>query len=283
MGVRDGQQDERQTGEWLFTLPAFYAEFAPLPQHSSVVDHVYVLKDCGMLTADRQVFASPFRELSFTYRRSDHVHKVIVVQPSFGHRKRNQAFHGWSFGVRSKPSVHWSSGTDGPPFADCQSRLAQAVLSGPSCIDVLSILDQLVNGLTKQSADRSGEVYHFLDVSQFQVARLATLLGQSVRTLQRRLKTSTGLPPKRFLAVERFRRAVQAVPMRNAKLSVVAGDLGFSDQAHLTREFQRHAGLSPGAFQQCRGIRGQVVRFVQDSGSPTRLRVAVLWVALLMA
>ena len=76
--------------------------------------------------------------------------------------------------------------------------------------------------------------------------------------------------------MERFRRAVYEVPLRPAELSGVAGDLGFSDQAHLTREFQRHAGLTPGAFQRTwQGGRGQAVRFVQDSASLARLRLAV--------
>jgi hypothetical protein len=50
--VQTAQQDDLQSGEWLFTLPAFYAEYAPLPPHSSIVDHIYVLKDCGV--ADRR-------------------------------------------------------------------------------------------------------------------------------------------------------------------------------------------------------------------------------------
>jgi AraC-like DNA-binding protein len=276
--ARAEQQDGRQNSEWLFTLPAFYAEFAPLPQHGSVADHLYVLKDTGMLTANCRVFASPFRDFAFIFRTAARMcePKVMVVQPSFGHRKRKRPFQGWVFGVRSKLSSRWSSETETPPFFDCQTRLAQSIHSVPSSADILDILDQFVTDLTKQSTDHGGGGYNSVDVPQPQVASLATILGQSPRTLHRRMKTSTGLPPKRFMGVERFRRAVHDISMRNAKLSVVAGDLGFADQAHLTREFQRHAGLPPGAFQRAyRGIAGQVVRFVQDSDSPTRLRVAV--------
>lgn len=235
------------------------------------------------MTADRRAFASPLTELAFTFRRSsetaDDEPKVVVVPPSFGHRRKRRAFHGWAFGVRIKTSPDWLGTTDTSPPANCQTRLAQAIRSGPSCTDVLNILDRLSDDLTTQSSGRLGDVYLSLNASQFRVGRLATLLGQSGRTLQRRTRTATGLPPKRFLALERFRRAVQEVPMRNAELSLVAAHLGFSDQAHLTREFRRHAGLTPGAFQQAwRGVRGQAVRFVQDGPSPTRLRVAV-WAA----
>jgi AraC-like DNA-binding protein len=280
LGVQVAQQEELQGGDRLFAFPAFYAEFAPSRQHSNVVDHLYVMKDCGIMTADQRAFASPFMEIAFTFRNSsgapDSVPKVVVVEPCFGHRKKSRAFHGWAFGIRTHPSACHPPATDLPPFTSCQSSLAQAIRNKPSCSDVLDILDQFWRELALQTADRSGEVKHVLGAPHTDVTGLASLLGQSTRTLQRRIKTSTGLPPKRFLSVERFRRAVQEVPIRNARLSAVAGDLGFSDQAHLTREFQRHAGLSPGAFQRAwGGFRGQAVRFVQDSSSPTRLRVAV--------
>ena len=264
----------------LFTLPAFYAEYAPLLQHGGIVDHLYVLKDCGLLTADRRAFASPFTELAFTFRRSADGHayvpKVVVNQPSFAHRKKHQAFDGWVFGLKSKRSSQWWSAIDRSPLADCQARLVQALRGEPSHTGVLDILDRLLDDLARQSADRLGDVYRSIDASHFKVGRLATLLGQSGRTLQRRVKTATGLSPKRFLAVDRFRRMVPEIATRDARLSLVAGRFGFADQAHLTREFRRYAGLTPGTFQHSwHGARGQAVRFVQDGVSPTRLRVAV--------
>ena len=186
-------------GDWLFTLPAFYAEYAPLPPHSSIVDHLYVLKDCGLLTADRRAFASPFTELAFIFGKSAdgsaYVPKVVVIQPSFGHRKRNRAIKGWVFGFKIKSSSQWWSTTDTSALADCQAQLAQALRGEPSDKDVLDILDRLLDDLTRQSAERTGDVYHSSDMSQFQVGRLATLLGQSGRTLQRRMRRATGLSP----------------------------------------------------------------------------------------
>jgi AraC-like DNA-binding protein len=276
--IASARPDGPQIAE-LFARPAFYAEFAPLPQHSADVDHLYVLKDCGLLTADRREFASPFAGLSFVFRksaeRSGYLAKVAVIHPSFGHRKRDQTFHGWAFGIKSKTS-QWPSEANATCLADCQTRLAQAIGAEPSHTDILDILDRLLDGLTRQSADRASDVYDALNVPQFRVDRLATRLGRSGRTLQRRVRTATGLPPKRFLAVERFRRAVHDISVQPAKLSLAACKLGFSDQAHLTREFRRHAGVTPGAFQQAwHGTRGKAVRFVQDGASPTRLRVAV--------
>jgi AraC-like DNA-binding protein len=90
------------------------------------------------------------------------------------------------------------------------------------------------------------------------------------------MRATTGFPPKRFLAMQRFRRSVYEIATQNAGLSLIASNLGFSDQAHLTREFQRHAGVSPSAFKQAwRGRHGRAVRFLQDTGPSTRLRIAV--------
>src|SRR5215831_14881250 len=87
-------------------------------------------------------------------------------------------------------------------------------------------------------------------------------------TLHRRTKASTGFGPKRFLTMRRFRRSVYEIATRNTGLSLIAFNLGFSDQAHLTREFRRHAGVSPGAFKQAwRGRHARAVRFLQVPSS----------------
>jgi hypothetical protein len=95
-------------GEHLFAQPAFYAEFAPLENLSNFVDSIYVLKDRGQLTASRLTFASPFRELTFSFRESAasgsrYRGKVVVNEPSFGHRR---ALFGWIIGIKFKPT--WS-------------------------------------------------------------------------------------------------------------------------------------------------------------------------------
>ena len=100
-----------EDSEHLFAQPAFYAEFAPLANHSDFVDSIYVLKDRGRLTASRLTFASPFRELTFSFRESAasgsrYRGKVVVNEPSFGHRKKGRAFFGWIIGIKFKPT--WS-------------------------------------------------------------------------------------------------------------------------------------------------------------------------------
>jgi AraC-like DNA-binding protein len=155
--------------------------------------------------------------------------------------------------------------------------LAQIVSREPSSTAILKILDQFLDEEAKHTQLHGNEVHGFLHLSQLQtdVRDAATRLGRSARTLQRKVRTSTGLSPKQLLSVERFQRAVRIVSAPNAKLAHVAGDLKFADQAHLTREFRRHAGLTPGAFRKIWGDSpGLAVRFFQDGNSRSRLRLA---------
>ena len=273
-----------EDGERLFAQPAFYAEFAPLESQSDHVDSIYVLKDRGLLTANRLTFASPFKELAFSFpesaqestQGSGHRNKVVLNEPNFGHRKKGRAFSGWIIGIKFKPTWAGRLSTEDPVIVACQNTLARVIGKRPSCLDILDPLDQVLLDLSQQTRLASIIGSDYFETSHDRVANLASHVGRSVRTLHRRMRTSTGFPPKRFLTVQRFRRSVYEIATENTELSLIAFDLGFSDQAHLTREFHRHAGISPSKFKQAwRGRHGRAVRFLQDTGSSSRLRMAV--------
>ena len=158
----------------------------------------------------------------------------------------------------------------------CQNSLARIVGTSPSYADILGPLDQVLLSLSQRAQHEPIISSDYFGTSHDRVANLASHVGGSVRTLHRQMRTSTGFPPKRFLAMQRFRRSVYEIATRSAGLSLIAVNLGFSDQAHLTREFRRHAGVTPGAFKQTwRGRHARAVRFLQDTGQSTRLRIAV--------
>jgi AraC-like DNA-binding protein len=59
----------------------------------------------------------------------------------------------------------------------------------------------------------------------------------SVRQLQRRFLNATGLTPKQFARVQRWRAtAIKLAGDAESKLVDCAAELGFTDQAHLSRE-----------------------------------------------
>ena len=77
------------------------------------------------------------------------------------------------------------------------------------------------------------------------VGAVAAELGVSARQLQRRLSDGVGYGPKILARVLRFRR-LQALPP--APLAELALDAGYADQAHMTAEVTRLAGMSPVRF-----------------------------------
>lgn len=97
-----------------------------------------------------------------------------------------------------------------------------------------------------------------LDRPNARVAAVAADLGLSARQLQRRVADAVGYGPKLLSRILRFRR-VQALAARrpghdvgrgggSAALVDLALDAGYADQAHMTAEVTRLAGLSPVRF-----------------------------------
>ena len=77
------------------------------------------------------------------------------------------------------------------------------------------------------------------------VGPVAAELGVSTRELHRRDRDAVGYGPKMLARVLRFRR-LQALPP--ATLVELALDAGYADQAHMTAEVTRLAGVSPVRF-----------------------------------
>ncbi len=84
-----------------------------------------------------------------------------------------------------------------------------------------------------------------LDDPVARVAGVATELGVSARQLQRRVTAAVGYGPKTLQRVLRFRR-LQALP--DGPLVERALEAGYADQAHMTAEVTRLAGVSPVRF-----------------------------------
>jgi AraC-like DNA-binding protein len=79
------------------------------------------------------------------------------------------------------------------------------------------------------------------------VAGVVDEVGYSHRRFITLFHHAVGLTPKRFCRVQRLQRALAGIT--TLPLAAVAADAGFSDQAHLTREFRELAGVSPGAYR----------------------------------
>ena len=84
---------------------------------------------------------------------------------------------------------------------------------------------------------------------QLSLDELARRGGISARQLERRFRRATGFGPKMFARITRFHAALRRLSLdRSASLASVAARSGYHDQAHLSRDFHRFAGDSPGRF-----------------------------------
>lgn len=138
----------------------------------------------------------------------------------------------------------------------------------------VAALDAFLLGLDPQpdpQAERAMELVSRIrtDRSVRRVAELATAEGVSARSLQRLFATYVGVGPKwvilRYRIHEALERAEQGGepagaaaggPARGAAggpadgvdWAVLAGELGYSDQAHLVRDFTATVGVPPSAY-----------------------------------
>ena len=74
---------------------------------------------------------------------------------------------------------------------------------------------------------------------------VASALGCSVRHLRRAMTAEIGMGPKVAARIARMRRAISLLGVSGEPLAQVALIAGFSDQAHMTREFALLKAPSP--------------------------------------
>ena len=86
------------------------------------------------------------------------------------------------------------------------------------------------------------------------ISWLGEAVGMSERTLRRRCHHVFGYGPKRLGRVFRFQRFLGLARGGPATLADLAAEAGYADQAHLTRDAQRMAALTPlSILRQLRG------------------------------
>lgn len=271
-----------------------YAELLPLERHASFVDHLFILRDCGRLAGiDQNLFASPFSEIALLGRVPSGEGampegalrwKAVHLPPRFGRRRRHAGLHGWLIGVRCQP-------LQPTPQMDALTALANAfdaTFEADGLLDtVVPALDGWIDRLALQLAQverdaaaqpaSGGALPIMTQHFGMRIRDVAATMDIAPRTLQRHVRDRTGLAPKRFATVRRFSAALADIAQGNNSLAEIAARSGYSDQAHLSANVVRHAGVSPGRFRARARLRmaGSSVRFFQDDGMRKRLRLLV--------
>lgn len=141
-------------------------------------------------------------------------------------------------------------------FADCDDSPAATDILRPGAADeAMTARFESYLDLLDVPADPRAEEFNALihtaesDRSIYTASDLAASAGLTVRTLERQFSAYFGIGPK--WTVQRF-RLLDAAAAANAGKPVdwasLASDLGFSDQAHLTRVFTAVVGTPPATY-----------------------------------
>lgn len=101
------------------------------------------------------------------------------------------------------------------------------------------------------------------------VRAVAAAAHATVRTLERKFKQSSGYSVKDVSGLMRFEQVRNRLwTFPDSNLAGLALELGYADQAHLSREFKRYSGTTPAAFarkikKSKSSVRTDFVAFVQ--------------------
>lgn len=140
-------------------------------------------------------------------------------------------------------------GIDDEPFA---ARILEPETSDET---MLAEFESYLGGIEPGDDPRVHELNQLIseaetDRSLTRAADLAERAGVSLRTLQRQFTDYVGIGPK--WVIQRFRlldAAAAAHAGQRTDWAGLAADLGFSDQAHLTRAFTSVVGTPPASYE----------------------------------
>lgn len=158
------------------------------------------------------------------------------------------------------------------PIAQLQATLAAYLLAG----DIAGALAQVQHYFVATpwrpvAGSLLGKAGAALRAAQgkLPVSQVAAAAHATVRTLERNFKQAAGHTVKDVAGLMRFEQVRNRLWQQpEASLAGLAQELGYTDQAHLSREFKRYSGTTPAAFarQARRGHRAlprDFVAFVQ--------------------
>jgi len=97
-----------------------------------------------------------------------------------------------------------------------------------------------------------GRVVEYIDAhlsDDLGLVELAAVTGLSPHHFGEAFKAATGTPPHRYVIEQRVDRARELLQDLERTISEVAYEVGFSSQSHLTFNFRRLTGLTPGRFR----------------------------------
>ena len=140
----------------------------------------------------------------------------------------------------------------GRDIRDLYSRLQEAT----SLTARIALLDDFfTRRLIRAGArhERLNRVAHILasitrDPAENNIGRIAGNFGITTRYLHKLVYQHTGLSPKSFDKIHRFKTSLKLIGENKLSLTSIAYDAGYFDQSHFIRDFKSFTGLTPTAY-----------------------------------
>jgi len=213
-------------------------EYEEKPSASRFVDVIWRTHD----TSDGTYLAAADACWDMIFIRSEHGNRALLSGPSSritpvpyraGNRNVGIRFHRGSF-LTHVPTTAMVDSTEALPMPTRESFL----LAGDEWrMPTYETTDAFVAELERR---------HLLSDDRVVMAALrGDDPGTSRRSVQRHVSHVTGLTTSRIRQIVRARQASERL-QRGEPILDVAHDLGYSDQAHLTRDLKRMTGFTPG-------------------------------------
>lgn len=138
------------------------------------------------------------------------------------------------------------------PIANLQSLLAESIKWGRVEEAVAKVQQYFLGarqGIVADNTLAKAGVAMTGGGGNMPVSQVAAAAHATVRTLERKFKQSSGHTVKDVSGLMRFEQARNHLWLHpGCNLAGLAQELGYTDQAHLSREFKRYSGTTPAAF-----------------------------------
>jgi AraC-like DNA-binding protein len=143
-------------------------------------------------------------------------------------------------------------------FGPLAEKTRVSVMSAATDAEMVGYAESLLFSALPEPDPVAGQVAELVslitsDASLRRVDQLALVCGWSVRSLQRLFGDYVGVSPKWVMRRARLHEAaLRADGGEPVDWAALAVDLGYADQAHLTREFTATIGVPPGRYRSLR-------------------------------
>ncbi|MGP3964785.1 AraC family transcriptional regulator [Nonomuraea sp. 3N208] len=241
-------------------LDAFdFVRQAPSPEISAYVEHFWVVTWTDLAEPyEQRIVSHPTVNMAIA---QDFPRIRGVIKGGFSYTMRGS---GRVIGTRFRPGgfrpflggpVSELTGRFvdiGEMYGVAGATLVERVLAEPDARAAVALIEAFLLSQGPEQDPLVDEVAALVamverDVSMTRVDELAARSGRSVRSLQRLFRDYVGIGPKWVIRRFRLHEAAERV-YQGLDLATLAAELGYTDQAHLTRDFTAAVGMPPAAY-----------------------------------